>query len=52
MDAQLEEEMCMSSRGRGRGHTIIRCCGNCNESGYNTRIYKKDEEMSNVYSSD
>ncbi len=31
--------------------TTIRRCNNCNESGYNIHTYKKDEEMSNVYSS-
>ncbi len=30
----------------------MRCCNNCGESGHNTRIYKKDEEMSNVYNSE
>ncbi len=49
---QLEEEMHISGRGRGGGCTIIRRCSNCSEPGYNTRIYKKDEEMSNIYSFD
>ncbi len=52
MDVQLEEEMCTSGRGRGGGRTTMRRCGNCSEPGYNARICKKDEEMSNVYSSD
>ena len=37
---------------RGGGHTTIRYCGNCNEPRYNIYIYKKDEEMFNIYSSD
>ncbi len=49
---QLEEEMYISGRGRGRGRIIMRCCGNCGEFGYNIRICKKDKEMFNVYSSD
>ena len=52
MDIQLEEEMYTNGRGRSGGCTTIRRCSNCSEPGYNTRIYKKDEEMSNVYSSD
>ncbi len=52
VDTQLEEEMCMSGRGRGGGRTTMRCCGNCSEPGYNTCIYKKDEEISNIYNSD
>ncbi len=48
----MEEEIYMNSRGQGRGCTIIRRCDNYGEPGYNTRICKKDEEMSNVYSSD
>ena len=52
MDAQLEEEMRMSGCGRGESRITMRCCNNCSEPGYNTCICKKDEEMSNVYSSD
>jgi len=52
MDMQLEKEMRTSSCSRDRNRTIMRCYGNCNKPGYNTRIYKKDEEMSNIYSSD
>ena len=51
VDIQLEEEMRMNGRGQGRGRTIVRCYGNCDESGYNICICKKDEEMSNVYNS-
>ena len=49
---QLEEEMYMSGRGRDGGRTTMRYCGNCSEPRYNICICKKDEEMSNVYSSD
>ena len=52
MDIQLEEEIRTNGRGRGGGRTTIRRCGNCSEPGYNTYICKKDEEMSNIYSSD
>ena len=52
VDVQLEEEMHINSCGRGGGRTTMRCYGNCSEPGYNMRIYKKNEEMSNVYSSD
>ena len=52
MDIQLEKEMRMNGRGQGGDRTIVRRCGNCGELGYNARICKKDEEMSNVYSSD
>ena len=52
MDTQLEEEMCTNGRGQDGGRTIVRCCGNCGEPRYNMRICKKDEKMSNVYSSD
>ncbi len=48
---QLEEEIYMNSRSRNKGRTMLRRCGNCNKPRYNARIYKKDEEMSNVYSS-
>ncbi len=51
MDAQLEKEIRTNGRNRDGGRTIMRRYGNCNEPGYNTHIYKKDEEMSNVYSS-
>ncbi len=49
---QLEEEMRTSGCSQGGGRTTMRHCGNYGEPGYNTRIYKKDEETSNVYSSD
>src|SRR6266699_6832385 len=52
MDAQLKKEMRTSGRNRSGGRTIMRRCGNCSEPGHNARICKKDEEMSNVYSSD
>ncbi len=52
MDMQLKEEICTSGRNRGRGRTTMRRYNNCSKPGYNTRIYKKDEEMSNVYNSD
>ncbi len=52
MDVQLKEEIYTSDRGRGGGRTTMRRYSNCNEPKYNTCIYKKDEEMSNVYSSD
>ena len=52
VDMQLEEEIYINGCSRGGGRTTMRRCNNCNELRYNTRIYKKDEEMSNVYSSD
>ncbi len=51
MDIQLEEEIRMNGRSRGGGCTTMRRYSNCNEPGYNARTCKKDEEMSNVYSS-
>ncbi len=42
----------MSGCSRDEGRITMRCCGNCGELRYNMRIYKKDEEISNVYSSD
>ncbi len=36
---------------QGKGCTIMRCCNNYGEPGYNACIYKKDKEMSNIYSS-
>ncbi len=41
----------MNSYSQSEGYMIIRRYSNCGEPGYNTRIYKKDEEMSNVYNS-
>ncbi len=41
----------MNSRSRGGGCTTMRRYNNCGEPGYNACIYKKNEEMSNVYSS-
>jgi len=52
MDTQLEEEIYINSRSRNEGRMIVRRCGNCGEPGYNARICKKDEEISNIYSSD
>ena len=52
MDAQLEEEIYTNGRNRGGGRITMRRCGNYSELGYNIYIYKKDKEMSNVYSSD
>ncbi len=52
VDIQLEEEIHTSGCSRGKGRTTIQSCGNYSEPGYNTCICKKDEEMSNVYSSD
>ncbi len=49
---QLEEEIYTSDRGQGGCRTTMQRCGNCGEPGYNACTYKKDEEMSNVYSSD
>ncbi len=44
--------MRINGRGRGGGRIIIRRCNNYSEPGYNIRIYKKNEEMFNVYSFD
>ncbi len=49
---QLEEEIYMNGRNRDRGRMTMRCYGNCSEPKYNACIYKKDEEMSNIYNSD
>ncbi len=49
---QLEKEMCMNGCNRNKGRTTVQRYDNCGEPGYNARICKKDEEMSNVYSSD
>ncbi len=43
--------MYISGRNRGGGYTTMRRCGNCSESRYNIYICKKNEEISNVYSS-
>ncbi len=51
VDMQLEKEIYINSCSRSGGCTTIRRCNNCNEPGYNINIYKKDEEMFNVYSS-
>jgi len=51
MNTQLKEEIRTNGYGQSGGRTTIRRCGNCSEPGHNARIYKKDEEMSNVYSS-
>jgi len=42
----------MNSRNRDGGCITIRRYSNCGEPGYNAYIYKKDEEMSNVYISE
>ncbi len=52
MDVQLEEKMYTNGRSQNKGHTTIQHYSNCNEPRYNTRICKKNEEMSNIYSSD
>ena len=52
VDVQLEKEIRINSRSRDRDRTTIQRCGNYSEPGYNVRIYKKNEEMSNIYSSD
>ncbi len=52
VNAQLKEEMRMSGCGQSGGRITMRCYGNCGELGYNARTCKKDEEMSNVYSSE
>ena len=50
MDIQLEEEIRMNSRSRGKGCMTMRRCSNCNELRHNVRICKKDEKMFNIYS--
>ncbi len=50
MNMQLEEEMCTNSRGQSGGRITMRHYSNCGEPGHNTHIYKKDKEMSNIYS--
>src|SRR6266699_2004430 len=52
VDTQLEKEMYTNGRNRDRGRTTMQRYDNCSKPGHNARIYKKDEEMSNVYSSD
>ena len=52
MDIQLEEEMYMNSHNQNGGCTIIRRYSNYSKPRHNARICKKDEEMSNVYSSE
>ncbi len=52
MDVQLEEEIRANGCNRSGSRTIIQRYGNCGEPGHNAYICKKDEEMSNVYSSD
>ncbi len=49
---QLEEEIHTNSRSQSGDRITIRYCDNCSESGHNTRTYKKNEETSNIYSSD
>ena len=49
---QLEEEIRMNNRGQGGGCMIMQRYGNCGEPRHNVRIYKKDEEIFNVYSFD
>ncbi len=50
MDIQLEEEIYMNGCNWSGSCTTMQRCSNCSEPGYNIRIYKKDEEMFNVYS--
>ena len=52
MDTQLEKEMRMNGRSRGGGRTTMRRCSNYSKPRHNVYIYKKDEEISNVYSSE
>ncbi len=52
MDVQLEEEIYTNGCSQGEDRTIIWCYGNYGESGYNIYIYKKNEEIFNIYSSD
>ncbi len=52
VDAQLREEMRTNGRSQGRGCTIMRCCSNRGEPGYNICTCKKNEKMSNIYSSE
>ena len=51
VDTQLEEEMRMNSRSRNKGYTTVRRYSNYGEPKHNARTYKKDKEMSNIYSS-
>ncbi len=48
---QLEKEMHTSSCNRGGSCTTIQRYSNYNEPRYNAHICKKNEEMSNIYSS-
>ncbi len=52
VDTQLEKKIRTNNRSRGGGRTIVRRYSNCSKPRHNTRTYKKDEEISNVYSSD
>jgi len=52
MDTQLEEEIYTNGYNQSGDRTTIWHYNNCNEPRYNTRIYKKNEEISNIYSSD
>ncbi len=47
----MEEEICTNGCNWGGGYTTIRYCDNCGEPRYNIYICKKDEEISNIYSS-
>ncbi len=51
MDIQLEKEMRTNGRSQGESYITMRRYGNYGEPGYNTRTYKKDEEISNIYNS-
>ena len=52
MDAQLKEKIYTNGCNQSGGRIKMRCYSNYSEPGYNICICKKDEEMSNVYSSD
>ena len=52
MDMQLQKEIRTNGRSRGESRMTMQRCGNYSELGYNACIYKKDEEMFNIYSSD
>jgi hypothetical protein len=50
---ELVEQEMRTSGGRTRGgEPAQRRCGNCGKPGHNARTCQKDEEMSNVYSSE
>ena len=49
---QLEQEMRRNGYAVGKGAGGKRRCGKCGNIGYNARICRIDEEMSDIYSSD